>query len=57
VRNSSLLGHELLCLHLRSFYGIEPCSPAPKTSPVRRRTKEACKKSRFTRSLRLPNWR
>jgi hypothetical protein len=33
VCNSSLLGHELLCLHLRSFYGIESCSSAPKTSP------------------------
>jgi hypothetical protein len=53
VRNSSLLGHELLCLHLRSFYGIEPCSPAPKTSPMRRRTKEGGKKRRFTGSWRF----
>jgi hypothetical protein len=30
VRDSSLLAHELLCLHLRSFYGIEPCSTAIK---------------------------
>jgi hypothetical protein len=33
VRDSSLLAHELLCLHLRSFYGIEPCSPWYKSFP------------------------
>jgi hypothetical protein len=53
VRDSSLLAHELLCLHLRSFYGIEPCSTAIKASPVRRRAKNACKKARLIHSLRL----
>lgn len=53
MRDSSLLAHELLCLHLRSFYGIEPCLPAPKNSPVRRRTKESNKKARLVHSLRL----
>jgi hypothetical protein len=27
MRTESLLAHEQLCVHLRSFYGVEPCSP------------------------------
>jgi hypothetical protein len=28
MRNRSLLGHELLCLQLKSFYGVQACSPS-----------------------------
>ena len=47
MRNTSLLAHELLCLHLKSFYGLE-CS-----STVRALPKKAGKKSRLAGSLRL----
>jgi hypothetical protein len=33
MRNTSLVAHELLTLHLKSFYGPQPCSPpSPKTA-------------------------
>jgi hypothetical protein len=43
MRNRSLLAHELLRLHLKSFYGVEACSL----------TKKAGKRFRLTTSLRL----
>jgi hypothetical protein len=52
MHDTSLLAHELLYLHLRSFYGVEPCLPAPKTLTVRTQTKKAGKKFRLTSSLR-----
>jgi hypothetical protein len=51
MRDTSLLAHELLCLHLKSFYGVE-CS-----SSVRTLAKKAAKKSRLTGSLRLRKYR
>ena len=44
MQNPSMAGHELLCLYLKSFYGLERCSPPTRTRkavtksrPVRRR--------------------
>ncbi len=44
MQNPSLAGHELLCLYLKSFYGLGPCSPptrsrkdVTKARPARRR--------------------
>jgi hypothetical protein len=31
MQNTPLIAHELLCLHLRSFYDLQPSQPAPKT--------------------------
>jgi hypothetical protein len=52
MRNASLLAHELLCLHLKSFYGLEPSSPSPEAPTVRALTRKAGKKFRATSSLR-----
>jgi hypothetical protein len=30
MQNTPLIAHELLCLHLRSFYDLQPSLPAPK---------------------------
>jgi hypothetical protein len=46
MSTESLLAHELLCLHLRSFCGIEPCSPGKKESTMR--SKKATGKSIFS---------
>jgi hypothetical protein len=52
MHNTSLLAHELLCLHLKSFYGVQPCSPSPEAPTVPALTGKAGKKFRATRSLR-----
>ena len=31
MQNPSMAGHELLCLYLKSFYGLERCSPPTRT--------------------------
>jgi hypothetical protein len=51
MRDTSLLAHELLCLHLKSFYGVE-CSSTARTLP-----KKATKKSRLTGFLHLRKYR
>lgn len=35
MSNRPLLVHELLCLHLRSFYGEAPRSVSPKVTPAK----------------------
>jgi hypothetical protein len=50
----TLLAHELLCLQLKSFYGVERCSPSPEASTPRLRTKKAGRKFR---SAPLRKWR
>jgi hypothetical protein len=52
MRNASLLAHELLCLHLKSFYGLEPCSPSPEARTVRALTRKVGRRFRGTGSLR-----
>ena len=56
MRNASLLAHELLCLHLKSFYGVQPCmqqcSPSPEAPTVRALTRKAGRKFRAASSLR-----
>jgi hypothetical protein len=51
--NTSLLAHELFCLHLKSFYGEQPCSPSPEAPTVCASEKRGRKRSLVTRSLRL----
>ena len=33
--NTSLFAHELLCLRLKSFYGVQPGPPSPKGAAPR----------------------
>jgi len=49
----TLLAHELLCLQLKSFYGVERCSPSQEASTLRVRMKKGGK----FRSTRLRKWR
>jgi hypothetical protein len=55
--NTSLLAHELFCLHLKSFYGEQPCSPSPEASTASASKKKGGKRSPVTSSLRLRKWR
>jgi hypothetical protein len=55
--NASLLAHELFCLHLKSFYGEQPCSPSPGAPTVCASKKKGGKRSPVTSSLRLRKWR
>jgi hypothetical protein len=55
--NTSLLAHELFCLHLKSFYGEQPSSPSPEAPTVCASKKKGGKRSLVTSSLRLRKWR
>src|SRR5208282_1401193 len=44
-----LMAHELLCLHLKCFYDVQPCSPYPPAPTVRAIAKKAGRKSRLFR--------
>jgi hypothetical protein len=54
MRNASLFAHELLCLHLRSFYGaqlcLQHCSPSPESPTGPALTRKAGRKFRTTSS-------
>ena len=56
MRNASLLAHELLCLHLKSFYGVQaclqPCSTTPEAPTGRALTRKAGRKFRAASPLR-----
>jgi hypothetical protein len=54
---TSLLAHELFCLHLKSFYGEQPSSPSPEASTVRASKKKGGKRFPITSSLRPRKWR
>jgi hypothetical protein len=53
----SLLAHELLCLRLQSFYGVQPCSPSRKPPTERALSKRAGKNLRRTSSPRFSKLR
>lgn len=38
MRNSSILAHELLCLRLKAFYGVQSGQPSSKAAAVPRPT-------------------
>jgi hypothetical protein len=61
MRNASLFAHELLCLHLKSFYGVQqlclqpclqPSSPSPEAPTGPALTRKAGWKFRTTSSSR-----
>jgi hypothetical protein len=53
VKNdTSLLAHELLCLHLKCFYGVQPWSPSSEAPTVRPLAKKVGKKFSVTSSFR-----
>jgi hypothetical protein len=52
MQNPSMAGHELLCLYLKSFYGLERCSPPTQVATPETRTRKAVTKSRPARRTR-----
>jgi hypothetical protein len=46
MRNPSMAAHELLCLYLKSFYGLESCSPTTQLPPTSTRVRKAAMKAR-----------
>jgi hypothetical protein len=46
MRNQSMAAHELLCLYLRSFYGLERCSPSTQFPAASSATRKAATKTR-----------
>jgi hypothetical protein len=57
MANTSLLAHELFCLHLKSFYGEQPCSPSTEAPAGRASKKKGGKRFPSASSLRLRKWR
>jgi hypothetical protein len=55
--NTSLLAHELFCLHLKSFYGEQASSPSPEAPTVRVSKKKGGKRFPVTSSSRVRKWR
>lgn len=53
MRSTSLVAHELLCLHLQSFYGSSLAPLPRKTSKVRALSKVAGKNFRRIGSFRF----
>jgi hypothetical protein len=51
--DTSLLAHELLCLHLKCFYGVQPGSPSPEAPTGGAIAKKVGKKSRLFRRGRI----
>jgi hypothetical protein len=45
MRDQSLFAHELLCLHLKAYYSLAPCSSSPSAAGKPSR----CKKTGLTR--------
>jgi hypothetical protein len=54
VHDTALLAHELLCVHLRCFYGVDTGLPSKKISA---RSATAKKKSTLMRRRKLRNLR
>jgi hypothetical protein len=52
MSNRSLLAHELFCLHLKSFYGEQPCSPSREATTICASKKKGRKRSLVTRKWR-----
>ncbi len=52
MQHPSLAGHELLCLYLKSFYGLEPCSPSTKVPAPVARTRKGVTQARPGRRRR-----
>lgn len=57
MANTSLLAHELFCLHLKSFYGEQPCSRSPEASTVGVPKRKGGKRFPTGGALRLRKWR
>ena len=51
--DTSLRTHELLCLHLKCFYGVQPGSPSPKSPTGGAISTKVSKKSRLFRRERI----
>jgi hypothetical protein len=51
--DTSLRTHELLCLHLKCFYGVQPGSPSPKSPTGGAIRTKVSKKSRLFRRGRI----
>jgi hypothetical protein len=47
MHDTSLLAHQLLCLHLKCFYAVQPDSPSPEAPTEGAIAKRAGKKSRL----------
>ena len=45
MRNPSIAAHELLCLYLKSFYGLEGCSPSTQLPAATTRASKAAVKT------------
>jgi hypothetical protein len=53
MQNPSMAGHELLCLYLKSFYSLEPCSTPTEVATPGTRTRKAAAKARPVRRRRV----
>jgi hypothetical protein len=48
MRNPSIAAHELLCLYLKSFYGLEGCPSSTQLPAATNRVRKAAAKTRPT---------
>jgi hypothetical protein len=52
MQNPFLASHELLCLYLKSFYGVKPCSLPTQVLTPETRARKAVTKARSGRHRR-----